>query len=75
MGTTRTSLVIVGYLNIFWTSGRPNETDTPLVVDTNTVLPGTVAPEQLQMVAWWHPKIVQDNGSIQHRQFPQSHAL
>jgi len=47
----------------------PLKTDTPLVVDTDAVLPGAVAGKFLQSVTWRYIQIIQPFGRIQNGQF------
>jgi len=57
--------VIVHDLHVAWAFYRPGEADPILVIDTNAVLPATVARECLQVVARRYPKFLQANDRIQ----------
>jgi len=43
--------MIINNLNIFSESIRPAKADSPLIIDANTVLTGTIAPERLKVIA------------------------
>jgi hypothetical protein len=49
--------VVINYFHIFCACIRPTETDTPLIVDANTVLAGTIPHEHFKVVAWRHSQI------------------
>lgn len=59
--------MVIHNLDIAGTGGvlRPREADPPLVVDTDAVLPGTVAPEGFQAIARQAAQIAQAGGSGQ----------
>ena len=43
----------------------PNETDSPLVINADTVLPGTFPGQSLQAIAGRHLQITQHPGAVQ----------
>ena len=47
----------------------PGETDTPLFVDTNAVLPAAVAPQRLKPVAGRRPQIVKSACGLKRQEF------
>jgi hypothetical protein len=47
----------------------PNETDTPLVIDTDTVLTFSIAGQLLQMVGGWIAQVMQDFCRVKDFQF------
>jgi hypothetical protein len=47
------------------------ETHTPLVVDANAPLPGTVATQGFEPVRWRHAQVVHYGGSVQLRESHQ----
>ena len=49
--------MIVYDLNVVGIAISPSEANTPLVVDSNAILAGPIAPEFLQAIGWWHAKI------------------
>jgi len=63
--------VVVHDFNIMSISATPSKTDSPLVVDTDAVLPASVPRQFLQPVCRWNPEIIQLLGRIDHDQFPQ----
>jgi hypothetical protein len=48
----------------------PREADAPLVVDPDTVCSRAVTLQQLKLVAWRDPQIVQANGPVQVKELP-----
>jgi hypothetical protein len=57
-------LVIVHELNGVRVAVDPPETDTPLVIDPNAVLPGSIAAQLLQSIAGRRPQVVESDGRI-----------
>lgn len=53
----------------------PHETDSILLVDSNTVLPATVALQSLQVVAARSGQIAELSSGVQRFQFPTCSAL
>jgi hypothetical protein len=49
----------------------PNETDSPLIIDANGVLPFPVASQGLQLIPRRRSQNTQLRGSMQLEQFPQ----
>jgi hypothetical protein len=47
------SLVIIDNLNISGSALRPGKANAPLIIDTNTVLPGMIAMQFFQSSAEW----------------------
>ena len=47
----------------------PSETDTPLFVDANAVLPPAVAPQRLKPIAGRCPQIVKSACGIERQEF------
>ena len=45
---------------------KPEEADTPLVIDTNTVLPGAVALEGFKVIAGRISQVCQPGGGVKH---------
>jgi hypothetical protein len=60
--------VIVDDFNILSVRGLPYETDPPLIIDPNTVLPGTIAIENFQPVTWHTPDFLQAGRSVKDAQ-------
>ena len=50
--------MVVNDLNPFWTSIAPLEADTPLIIDSDTVLPHTITAQALEPVTRRNPKIL-----------------
>jgi hypothetical protein len=57
------------------TSIVPGETDTPLVIDTNTVLTGTVAPKQFKAVTGRHAQILDATTLVDHTKLSERDVL
>jgi hypothetical protein len=68
-------MMIVHYFYLVSVSAAPFETDTPLVVDADTVLAGSVSSKLFQPVGRGNTQIIQGCGIVQHAQFPQRHLL
>jgi hypothetical protein len=60
-----TSSVIIDNLDIVGTSVFKSETDAPLVVDTDTLLPGSVSAQGFQAIGWRQMKIVDNHCRIE----------
>jgi hypothetical protein len=39
--------------------------DTPLIVDTNAVLTGTIILERFKVIAGWHPQIIKPTSDLE----------
>jgi hypothetical protein len=51
--------MVVDDLNFVGVATRPNEADSPLVIDPYAVLAAAPPFQALQTVRWWHAKIGQ----------------
>jgi hypothetical protein len=58
-------LVVIDDFNIFCTRIRPAKTDTPLIIDTNAVLTGTITLECFKVITGRHPQIIKSTGDIE----------
>ena len=58
-------LMIIHYLNIECISVSPDKTNSPFVVDADTVLPGTFRLERFQAVARRNTKFLQPLGGVE----------
>jgi hypothetical protein len=67
--------VIVHNLHVAGTFACPIKTDSPLVVDSNAELAGTIAFEHLQAVPRRRPQIVQPFRGVKDRQLSPRRAL
>ena len=45
--------MVIYNLNIIWAINAPEEADTPLIINSNAVLAGTIAGQLLQSIPWW----------------------
>lgn len=66
--------MVVNDLNPFWTSVAPPKADTPLIIDSDTVLPRTITAQTLKPVARRNPKILQTTRSVNLTQLAQRDA-
>ena len=66
--------MVVNDLNPFWTSVAPPKADSPLIVDSNTVLPRTITAQTLEPVARRNPEVFQTTRSINLAQLAQRDA-
>ena len=66
--------MVVNDLNPFWTSVAPPEADTPLIIDSDTVLPRTITAQTLKPVARRNPKILQTTSGVNLPQLAQRDA-
>ncbi len=67
--------MIVLNLNLLCLPSFPVETNTPLIVDANTVLARPVAAQGFQSIAWWRPQITQIIGIFHVEQLAASGLL
>ena len=66
--------MVVNDFNPFWTSVAPPEADTPLIVDSDTVLARTITAQTLEPVARRNPKILETTRSVDLTQLAQRNA-
>jgi len=66
--------VVVNDLNPFWTSIAPLEADTPLIINSDTVLRRTVTAQTLEPVARRNPEVFQTTRSVNLIQLAQRDA-
>jgi len=62
--------VVVGDLNFEGICAAPREADSPLIVDSDAVLPFATPFQLLQPVTRRHAKISKRNGSMQNQELP-----
>ena len=66
--------MVVNDLNPFWTSFAPPEADTPLIVDSNTVLSRSITAQTLESVARRDPEVFQTTRGVNLTYFAQCDA-
>ena len=66
--------MVVNDLNPFWTSIAPLEADTPLIINSDTVLPCSITAQTLKPVARRNPKILQTTRGVNLPQLAQRDA-
>ena len=69
------SLVIVDNLNLPCVAIAPDETNAPLLVDANAMLPKSVATRSFEPVAGRDPQIIEASGRVDRNQFGPSPLL
>jgi hypothetical protein len=62
--------VVVHYLYLFSACRRPAKTDTPLIVDANTVLTSSIAFQGFQPVSRRHPQVIQSGRDFDLPELP-----
>jgi hypothetical protein len=67
--------VVINDLDFHGVTILPNETDSPLIVDSNAVLSSSVALQLLQPVRWRYPKRIQIASRGKNLQFSRSQTL
>ena len=66
--------MVVNDLNPFWTSVAPLEADTPLIINSDTVLSCSITAQTLEPVARRNPKILQTTRGVNLTQLAQRDA-
>lgn len=66
--------MVVNNLNPFWTSVAPPEADTPLIIDSDTVLARTITTQALEPIARRNPEVIQMTRSVDLTQLTQRNA-
>jgi len=61
--------MVINDFNILCTGISPTKTDSPLIVDANAVLTGTIAFECFKMVAGWNLQIIKAISDFELSQF------
>ena len=67
--------MVIDDLDIVGVIRPPVEADTPLLVDPDAELSGSVALEFLMPVRRRHPQVFQNGGGVKHPELPQGDAL
>ena len=67
--------VVIDDFNFVWAVRFPAETDAPLVIDANGVLPRPVALKRFQAIAGWDGKMVEFGDRMNLGEFAQDNAL
>ena len=53
----------------------PNKTDSPLIIDSNTVLPATIASQFFQAIGRWNSQVIDYLSCVDHSEFAPSALL
>ena len=67
--------MIIDDLDVAGTVHIPDETNAPLIVDSNTVLALSASLESFESVARWYAKVVQDNRPLKMPQLSERRPL
>lgn len=67
--------MVVDDLDILGPVFGPHETDTPLIINSDAVLPGPVSAEGFEAVTRWRPKVRKHLGCIQHCKLSFRHRM
>jgi hypothetical protein len=67
--------MVVNNFNVERVPRLPPKADSPLIVDTNTVLSGSLSPEPLQAVRRRHAQILKGSSPMEHPKFAQGNLL
>ena len=67
--------MVINDLGIECIAGSPAETDAPLIVDPNAVLPGPRSFESLQTVRRGHSEVIERPGAVKHAKLAQRDRL
>jgi hypothetical protein len=62
--------MIINNFDILRSALSPDETDSPLIVDSDAMLTPPVAGQRLDPVTWNHRNVFQFFGVVKHSQFP-----
>jgi hypothetical protein len=57
--------MVINNFHIFCTCIRPTKADTPLIIDTNAVLAGTIILESFKVISGWHPQIIKSASDLE----------
>jgi hypothetical protein len=63
--------MVIDNLDLLGVGAGPKETDAPLVVYSDRVLPAPISPECLQTITWRQPEESQLNGGIDQLQLDE----
>lgn len=67
--------MVVNDLHLLWSSFGPHEADTPLVIDPDAVLPGSVALQRLEPVSRRNAEIVKHLRGSHLTKLPQCNRM
>jgi len=67
--------VIVNDLDLLWPSIGPHEADPPLVVDSDAVLPGSIAFQRLKPITGRDSQVVKNGRGSHLAKLPQRHRM
>lgn len=65
--------MIIDNLHVFGARSGPTEADSPLIVDTNAVLPGTPTLQCFKTISRRHSQIIKSGGNFELPQFTPRH--
>ena len=56
--------MVINDFDAFCTRISPTKADTPLIVDADAVLTGTITLECFKVIAWRHPQIIKPTSNF-----------
>jgi len=60
--------MVINYLYVMWAIFTPFKADTPLLIDSNTLLPLAIPSQRLKTVTWEIHEIIYTGSTIKHLQ-------
>jgi hypothetical protein len=67
--------VIVNDLNLLWPGTRPQKADSPLVIDSDAMFPGSITLERFKPVPRWDAEIIKGLRGPHLTKLAQCHSL
>ena len=67
--------MIIENFDISSAASLPAETQSPLVVDSNTVLPSAIALQRFELIAWRRLQVAEHASPVQVEQLPPGDSL
>jgi hypothetical protein len=67
--------MVIHNFHVVRLAGAPSETDSPLAVDADAVLPRAIPMQCFQPVGRWNPQGIQIRSRINHPEFPHGQPL
>jgi hypothetical protein len=67
--------MIIHDLDIFGTGFRPSKADSPLIVDSDAVLPGAITLQSLQTISRRNSQVIQTSRNFELPELATGHSL
>ncbi len=62
--------MVINNFDVFCKSIRPAKADSPLIIDANTVLTGTIALKRFKVIVGWNSQLLKAISDFELPQFP-----